>query len=98
MNPRMSHTQIDRAWQVLTELEHDAARSWHPHESSSGASHFRHMSYVETWRTCVEQQLYDFQLSDNSLLQFRVSSFSPLSASYAYYECPYECFTYRDFW
>jgi hypothetical protein len=97
MNPGMFQTQLSAAWRMITELNLDGDRIWHPDYSLVGASRFRHMNYVETWRTCVQEQLYDFQLVDNSLIQFRVLNFSPLSASFAYYECPYQCFSYRDF-
>jgi hypothetical protein len=97
MKVALFNTQINTAWDLLRHLGIGGERNWHPHYGNLQAATFRHLTYVEVWKTCVNESFYDFQLSDNSLLQFRVPSFEPLETSYAYYECPLQCQTYSDF-
>jgi hypothetical protein len=97
MNRGVFAAQLNTAWKTVRKLELDGERVWSPQYSLSTASMFRGKSYFDTWQTCFKEQLYDFQLVDNSLLQFRVESFEPLKQSYVYYECPYRCLSYGDF-
>lgn len=58
--------------------------------ASYSASEFRRLTYLATWEKCYKERIYDFLLLDDSLIQLRGTSFSPLNVSYAYYECPYK--------
>lgn len=97
MNVGVFQTQLGAVWQTIIDLGLDWDRTWHPDYSLSGATYFRHLTYVDIWKTCLREQFYDFQLIDNSLIQFRVLNFSPLSATYVYYECPFRCVSYFEF-
>ena len=41
--------------------------------------------------------MYDFHLDDGSFFQFCVDSFDPFEPRYSYYECPYNCMSYRNY-
>ncbi len=97
MKEGIFRTQINTAWDILKRLELDEERVVLPNYPRRAASMFRHLSYLETWKLCFQEQYYDFQLSDSSLLQFTVDSYSPLALRYVYYECPYQSLTYADF-
>jgi hypothetical protein len=97
MNIALFNAQLNTAWDLLNDLSIGSERNWSPDYAGLGASAFRHLSYLDVWKKCVNETFYDFQLSDNSLLQFRVPSYSPLELSYVYYECPYECLAYEEF-
>ena len=49
------------------------------------------------WEDCFKNQFFNFQLTDNSLIQFHLISVRPLSVSYSYLECPFDSLTYRDY-
>lgn len=89
MNRGQFETQVSTAYEILKKLELGEDRVYHPKYPQDAASLFRKLSYVETWNLCFREQYYDFQLTDDSLIQFRVESFVPLCFSYVYYECPY---------
>lgn len=97
MNVGLLNTQITTAWGLLVHLGIADERNWNPKYRNLQAASFRHLRYIDVWKTILNEGFYDFQLTDNSLLQFRVPSFNPLEVSYAYYECPMECSTYDEF-
>lgn len=97
MNRGLFAAQLNAISSILTFLELDRNRIWFPQYGEVSASSFRSVSYCGIWKKCLEEDLYDFQLDDGSLLQFRVECFRPFQASYAYYDCPLECDSYRGF-
>lgn len=97
MKEGVFRTQVNTSWEIVRKLELDAERNWFPSYREITASMFRGLSYLDTWEICFRERYYDFQLHDNSLIQFRVEGYAPLSVSYAYYECPYQCLSYADF-
>lgn len=97
MNRGLFGAQVNICWDIINSLELEYDRVWIPLYKNYGSSDFIGLTYLESWEKCLRNQLYDFQLTDNSLIQFRVDSFSPLKVSYSYYECPYQCLTYAEF-
>lgn len=91
------YSQINESARILTKLNIMETRNFYPPYSKYSASLFRNLTYVDTWKFCYKNQYYDFQLVDNSLLQLKALAFNPLSLSYIYYECPYDCPSYQDF-
>jgi hypothetical protein len=89
MNLGQFRTQVDTAWDIIRKLELGEDRVYRPVYPANPAPLFRHLTYVEIWKLCFREQYYNFQLKDDSLIQFRVESFNPLCMSYVYYECPY---------
>lgn len=90
MNEGLFKTQVNECWKILRKLELEKERVFHPIYPQKPASIFRNLSYIEIWETCIAHQYYDFQLTDNSLIQFRKNS-------YVYYECPYNSLSYPEF-
>ena len=88
MNLGQFRTQVDTAWAIIRRLELAEDRVFYPPYPENPAPLFRQLTYLETWKLCFREQYYDFQLKDDSLIQFRVESFNPLCMSYVYYECP----------
>jgi len=88
MNYGVFATQLNRAHVVLRRLGLIADRVIAPPYARYSASDFRNKPYLEIWRKCFDDRLFDFRLKDDSLLQFR-ATFSPLIVSYTYYECPF---------
>lgn len=97
MNRGSFHTQIDTAWKIVRTLKLDRHRNYYPSYPENSASIFRRMSYVDIWKECLKNQYYDFQLNDNSLIQFRAICYNPPLVTYSFYECPYHCLSYADF-
>lgn len=97
MNKGLFAAQLDDGWDIIRLLNLDSERVWKPAYSGAQAATFRGLNYAQVWEKCLREQLYDFQLRDNSLFQFRVQSFSPAKVGYAYYECPYQCMSYEEF-
>lgn len=89
MNRGQFETQVSTVWEILRLLGLGEDRVYRPQFPQDAASLFRKLTYVETWNLCFREQYYDFQLTDDSLIQFRVESYMPLCVSYVYYECPY---------
>ncbi len=88
---------LNSSGELLSDIKLQKERIWYPNYNSFNASVFRNLSYLDTWKTCIVGQLYDFQLIDNSLLQFRFDNTNPLDISFAYYECPFNCLTIDEF-
>lgn len=89
MNRGLFNAQINTAWNILEHVDLSAERVYFP-DYSEKTSTFRSLNYLETWKLCVQRQYYNFQLIDNSLMQFQVESYTPLELRYAFYECPIE--------
>lgn len=97
MNRGLFSTQRNICWDIIRSLELDRERIWYPMYEKYKPSNFRSITYLKVWETCLTNQIYDFQLIDNSLIQFRVDSFNPPKVGYSYYECPYQCLSYKEF-
>ena len=89
MKEGLYKTQINEISDILKKLELYEDRNYNPIYPSNPAAIFKGLNYANIWEKCFKEQYYDFQLIDDSLLQFRVESYNPLYFSYAYYECPY---------
>jgi hypothetical protein len=90
MNQGLFATQVNSIGDLLKELKLLRERILYPPYKNLSAANFRHLSYSEIWKKCFQEQIYDFRLADDALLQFRATSYAPLNVSYAYYECPYK--------
>src|SRR5262249_2107023 len=84
------------AWDILKILDMAGTRVASPSYPAQPASMFRHLSYPDIWKTCYQNQYYHFQLSDGSLIQFRVENYKPLEVSYVFYDCPYKAISLYD--
>ncbi len=97
MNEGLFRSQINTGWEILKKLGLGADIVYSPKTFSKPASFFRNLTYLETWIECYQNQYYNFQLTDNSLIQFSADSFRPLALRYTYYECPYQALLYSEF-
>lgn len=97
MNRGLFRTQLNTCWEIISSLELNHERVWYPMYGRYYPANFKGLTYLEVWDKCLADHLYDFQLADNSLIQFRVDSFNPLKVGYSYYECPYQCLSYTEF-
>ena len=82
-------TQVSQAERILNKLGLYDGKGYWPAYNQYGTSSFDGKNYSEIWQFCFANQLYDFKLSDDSLIQFRANSFVPLDISYSYLECPF---------
>lgn len=57
---------------------------------------YRKYSYKENWENLIKDNIYDFYLTDNSIFVFKIDSKNE-KISFSFYECPYECMTYKEF-
>lgn len=89
MNAGLFGAQINEIAGILKEIELYEDRVFNPPYPPNPAPIFRKLTYMETWELCFRERYFDYQLFDDSLLQFRVESYNPLKISYVYYECPY---------
>jgi len=89
MNQGLFSVHINHIERILKSLDLFKDRK-KPSYRKYGASSFRNRRYVDIWEFCYNEQIYDFLLQDDSLLQFRANSFrTSLEVNYVYYECPY---------
>lgn len=97
MNRGLFNAQINTCWKIVSSLELSHDRIWYPMYRQYYPANFRGLTYLESWEKCLVNNLYNFQLTDHSLIQFRVDSFNPLKVGYSYYECPYQSLSYTEF-
>ncbi len=88
MNRGVFAVQLNEAERLFDRISLLRERVHSPLYARYSAADFRHLSYLAVWKKCYDEQVYDFRLADDSLIQFR-GSFDPLELSYSYYECPY---------
>ncbi len=88
--------QVSEVEKILGTLGLYGDRCDWPAYHQYGASSFRGKNHLEIWKFYFSNQLYDFKLSDDSLIQFRVDNFRPLDISYLYLECPFDNFVSFD--
>lgn len=89
MNEGTFHNQVKEIKPILKSLDLFGDRIYRPKYPPNPAAIFRHLDYSSIWKKCFAESYFDYQLSDDSLIQFRVESFNPLCVSYVYYECPF---------
>lgn len=57
---------------------------------------YRKYTYKENWENLIKDNIYNFYLTDNSIFVFKLNS-AEKKISFSYYDCPYECMTYKEF-
>jgi hypothetical protein len=87
MNRGHFSAQLNEIERILSEADLLNRRNHAPAYSRYSASDFRQLSYRAIWEKCLDEGVFDFVLSDGSLLQFR-AVFNPLLANYTFYDCP----------
>lgn len=97
MNEGLFKAQLNEGWLLLCSLGLDGYRNHFPRYPDNPGALFRRMTYHHTWEMCFAKMFYDFQLFDNSLIQFRIVNGATPSYNYSYYECPYSSMTYNEF-
>ena len=98
LSPGQLATQVDFAWELLRKIDLAGDRAFNPDYSQVNVSAIRKMTYLEQWRFYIQNNIFDFQLSDESIIQFRVSRDSKAGFySLCYYECPYRAISYAEF-
>lgn len=55
-------------------------------------SRARRMGYVDMWKYCLDEKLYDFRLIDHSLIQLSINP-----PSFSFLEAPYSVMTFEEF-
>lgn len=65
--------------------------------SSQFVQVFQKEDYILTYKTAMEQKDYDFVLKDDSFFQFTYSNDKYRNLRFAYYENPYNYYSYSDF-
>jgi hypothetical protein len=55
----------------------------------------RDLTYIEEYQCYLDESLFDFRLTDRSILQFK--HFGEQEISYCYYQSPFDVPSYRDF-
>ena len=97
MNKALVSSQLNSGWNLLKKLGIDGNRNYLPRYPDNPRALFKELDYLETWKECYQNQYYDFQLNDNSLIQFRFESYKPLIFSFVYYQSPFTTMTYKEF-
>lgn len=92
------HAQLNMVEKILDDMALLEERQPAPNKKL-GASHFRGMSYRQTYEECVKEYAYDFRLADQSLLLFLKSGTTchDGTLNYSYLECPVSVMAYREF-
>lgn len=88
-------TELNEIETFLNHINLLDERNYSPKEIED-ISIFRNISLHDNWSLNLKQNIYNFQLKDNSLLIFRINA-KEKSASYTYIECPFNCESYEDF-
>jgi len=90
--------QIDFSWRQLKRLNLADYRVYFPDYAKVTVVSYRNLNYLDEWKKIVSNQLFDFQLTDHALLQFkRFKENGTEVFSYSYYENPFEILSYQDF-
>lgn len=99
MNKGLFSAQVNEAEKLLKSLGLLQNRVT-PLYNLYGSADFKRLSYTQIWQKCFTEQIYDFCLTDSSLVQFRYSAFASQGFSYTYYDCPFRPLpsyeTYRE--
>lgn len=88
-------TELNEIEKVLKKIHLFEERNYYPSKDFDPAE-YRNKTYKENWSTLISCNIYDFILSDNSILHFKIFNESA-KVSYNFFECPYRCSTYEEF-
>lgn len=89
------HAQINEAEKLLRKLGLLLdSNPWVSYSKDLPAT-VRDMSYVDEYRTYVNQRLFDFYLVDHGLVQFKWHDQDDIS--YCYYQSPFDVPTYEEY-
>lgn len=97
MNQGQFATQITDTWELLKLFDLDYYRNYSPRYPDHPKAYFKSLPYIEIYKVSLAEGYYHLQLKDRSLVQFRVESYNPLRASYAFYECPFTTLSREEF-
>lgn len=84
--------EINSIADILKSVELLEERNHYPRRESAFLSEVANKNYLDIWKYCFQNQLYDFQLKDGSLLLFNTQD-----TAYSFYSCPINCLTYKDY-
>lgn len=89
--------QLNKIERILKKYELLKEREYHPRLPEHTASKFRSLGYREVWEKCYRERIFNFLLSDYSMLLFRIDNAPRFSLSYSYIDCPLNILSYEDF-
>lgn len=96
MNKGQFAAQLNEIEKILKSLSLIKERNLYPRYNNYDASFFRKKTYVEYWNHCYVDKVYDFFLTNDSMLQFRFNH--PLDINYVFLDCPYhKALTFEEF-
>ncbi|HET7116399.1 MAG TPA: DUF2290 domain-containing protein [Hanamia sp.] len=87
--------ELNEIEKVLKQIHLFEERNYYPGKDFD-PTEYRNKTYKENWSSLISSNIYDFVLSDNSLLHFKIFNESE-KVSYNFFECPYRCSTYEEF-
>jgi hypothetical protein len=90
--------QLSTAEKILKKVGLLEERAMSPNKGL-GAAHFRGLSYRQVYEECLREYVYDFRLTDQSLLLFVKGGRNEHDGflNFCYYECPVSVMSYTDF-
>lgn len=83
----------NRAIRLLTDLELVAEVNDFADYSLLVPSEVRSKTYSEVWKKCLQEQLYDVRLVDESIIQFNIKS----GHSYSFYDAPVRAIAFSEY-
>jgi hypothetical protein len=89
MNRGLFAAQLNDIEGVLSKLDLLKERNLRPKYEHYAAAYFRKKTCWEIWQACYREQVYDFLLSNDAILQFRFDRSDPLTVSYIFLDCPF---------
>ena len=97
MNRGAFRAKVNTAWSIIKTADLDFLRNWNPVYPEDLLHRLRRIEdYEEEWRKCCEEQYFDFQLTDYSLIQLHLRGLDPLWLNYRYYPTPRSACTYPE--
>jgi hypothetical protein len=98
VNKGQFSAHVEEAWDLLGRLGLTEARNYRPNYSDFKAAEFRNLGHRDAWQQMLRTQLFDFQLADLSLLQFRYArTKTEATPSYVFIQSPVVARPYSDF-
>ncbi len=89
MKQGLFYTQINKAEKLLKTIDLLTERTKFPLYKKFTRSNFDGLTYADIWKKCYLEKIFDFLLTDYSVIQLRCINFKPLEVSYSFIECPY---------
>lgn len=86
-------TELNQVEKILKKLKLLEERNFFPVEDFDPA-YYRNNTYFQNWSSLRANNIYDFVLTDNSTLHFKMTNDK---LSFSFYECPFQCLTYKEF-